>query len=268
MADPDDPMNPEAWFAEPGVCGSCVAWRPIDPGPDDDVAVGLCRLRPELRRVPATLAKCPKYNQRGGFKYQPSAERSAPRRRRAGPLVIKRRNEAGELVDVAPAVSERATRPRTPRPNVGDGPLDQAIRPTGPRIEPVYRPFPETDPPPASALDIGTESSALVSSALVDLIREELSGRPRDMASKYRHGGRVRVETEEGPSKSIPAHQFFAWVERLARSLDLLEEAVDTHPAIGPEAEEWVDIVRKMRGSFTTFNVLFSSREDYFSGKA
>jgi hypothetical protein len=107
-----------------------------------------------------------------------------------------------------------------------------------------------------------------VEAALTELVREEVPGRSRDMHGKFRRGGKVEVVDGEGARRSVPAPHFFAWVEGLAKSLDALEEAIDTHPALGAEAVELSDYVRKMRGSFTTFNVLFADRADYFSGKS
>ncbi len=230
MAGADDPMNPEAWFGEPGVCGSCVAWRPVESTASDTVAIGLCRLRPELRRVPGDLAKCPKYRQRGVTRPEPG--------RRA----------------------TRTAKPRSSVPVVSVGP--GAFEP---RPEPSFRPWPTEPAPPSVELDGGT--APLVASALRDLFDDEIPGRRRDMHSKYRQGGKVTVVDGAGVARSVPAHQVFAWFSRLARSFDALEEAVDTHPSIGAEALDMVEQVRRMRGSFTTFNVLFADREDYFTGK-
>lgn len=258
-------MNPEAWFSEPGVCGSCVAWRPVDPGPEDTVAIGLCRLRPELRRVPGSLAKCPKYQQRGSFSYRPSLTAPAGGRKKAAKPVVKRVNEDGELVDVTPRSSSASPRREPASRAVERGPAAEIG--LGPPPVARYRPFPLEDPPPPSKVDVGIESAPIVKSALSDLIREELPGRPRDMASKYRHGGKVTAIAEDGFTRSVPAYQFFAWLERVARCLDALEGAVESRPALAEEAEELGAQVRRMRGSLTTFNLLFADREDYFTGK-
>lgn len=268
MAEPDDPRNPEAWFGEPGICGSCVAWKPIETPEEEDIAIGLCRLRPELRRVPATLAKCPKYNQRGGFRYDPkrSAPKPSGRRRKAAVAVVKRRNDAGELVDVTPPTKARVS--RAPKRSLPSKALmeSEAFEYTAPP-EPVYRPFPTPAEPRPSEVDLDGATGPLVEAALIELVREDVFGRRRDLHSKFRHGGRVVLTDAEGERRTVPAHRFQGWLERLAKTIDALEEAVDTHPKLAEDAEELVANIRRIRGSFTTFNVLFADREDYFSGK-
>ncbi|MEO1229201.1 MAG: hypothetical protein AAFZ18_09880 [Myxococcota bacterium] len=270
MADPEDPKNPEAWFGEPNVCGSCVAWKPEGTAEEDDVAIGLCRLRPEMRRVPANLGKCPKYNQRGGFTYRPQPTREPSRRRRAAAAVVKRRNDAGELVDVTPPPKPRS--PRAPRAKLPSRSDVEASRATGealayvPPPPPRYRPFPEREGRPAS-VDVGDATAPLVHAAVAELFAELVPGRRRDLHSKFRQGGTVTVTDAEGRSRTVPAHRFFSWLERLAKTVDVLEEALDTHEKLADEAEELLGHVRRIRGTFTTFNLLFADRQDYFTGK-
>ena len=271
MSGIDEPRNPEAWFATAGVCGSCVAWRPMDTPADELVALGSCRLRPELRRVPASLEKCPKYNQRGGFTYKPSSVAApATRRKKAAPATVKRRNEAGELVDVSPPAKplrKRVSTSSSTRTETRSTPEVESYATYVPPPPPKYRPFPSEEVP--KELDLGGLSSPLVASALRELLSEEVGHRRRDMAGKFRHGGKVVAMSDSGGDvRSVQAHAFFAWLERLAKTLDALEEAVDTHPKLHEESEEMLTQLRRMRGSFTTLNVLFADREDYFSGKA
>lgn len=265
-------MNPESWFGTPGVCGSCLAWRPGEPGPDDEVAVGKCMLRPELRRVPATLGKCAKYQRRGGFSYRErrGAAPAEPGRRRkaATPAVVKVRNDAGELVDVTPSPKARAVRSERPQRRVaearssGDGPPPPYVRPP----DPVYRPFPPPAEPPPREVDLDGMTAPLVEGALVELLRSDPPGRARDLNAKYRHGGKVVAEDRAGERRALAAPAFFARVERLAKALDALEEAVETHDKLD-DTDDLVGQIRRMRGSFTTFNLLFADRADYFSGK-
>src|SRR5690242_13665647 len=100
--DNDDPMNPAAWYQEPNICGSCIAWRPEEPRPGEDVAAGECKLRPELGRVPATLKKCNIYKPRGQFRYDPSSSSAPSRRKTAKTLKVLRRSAEGELVSARP----------------------------------------------------------------------------------------------------------------------------------------------------------------------
>ena len=77
----DNPLDPASWYSAPDVCGSCIAWRPTGVDQEAQVASGVCKLRPELSTVPATMAKCTIYKPRGQFRY--SADQvSSPKRRR------------------------------------------------------------------------------------------------------------------------------------------------------------------------------------------
>jgi len=88
----NDAGAPDDWRTDPDVCGSCIAWlapSPVEIG-KDGAPVGSCRLRPELRRVPATLGKCALYRGRG----QPRASGESGKRparsgstRRTGPAI-------------------------------------------------------------------------------------------------------------------------------------------------------------------------------------
>ena len=102
-AEPDakaelDDLDPQRWFGEPDVCGSCIAWRSGEPEPEDEVATGVCRLRPELPRVPATLRRCDLYKPRGQFVYQPTVEPGGRRKRRADARVLRRSAELASRV--------------------------------------------------------------------------------------------------------------------------------------------------------------------------
>jgi len=72
-------------------------------------------------------------------------------------------------------------------------------------------------------------------------------------------GGETAVVDGRGRAITHPNEQIFAHLCRLRQALDALEDRL-------PE-EEWRSVVRKARGSLTTFNFLFRSAEDQFSGK-
>ena len=115
-----DPKDPDAWREVKDVCGGCIAWRPGGPTEEDDVAMGSCRLRSELGRVPASLQKCDLYKGRGSYVYKPAPE---PRRRAraSAPRVLKRTADGEMVVDKsvraprAPRSTEPRVRPPVPR---------------------------------------------------------------------------------------------------------------------------------------------------------
>ncbi len=230
----NDPMAPEAWYAEPEVCGSCIAWRPGEAKPGDEVATGSCRLRPELGRVPASLKLCNLYKPRGQFVYLPKKEKEPRRRRAAAPKVL-RRSEAGEMVETAP-------------------PPVAYVRKEAP---------PEETYVPPKDIDLGDDASLpAVRATFRDLIREELGNSRREMQRKFK-GGSVKVAIRTGPYLEHAPDLLFAVLDRLKSSLDTLEEKLEHHPQLNGEVEQ----VKRIRGSFTTFNVIWADREDYFTGK-
>lgn len=78
------------------------------------------------------------------------------------------------------------------------------------------------------------------------------------MLPRFRDGT-TQVVDAAGSVITLPNEQLFAHLCRLRRSLDELE-------AILP-VDDWKAQVQRARGSLTTFNFLFASAEDYFSGK-
>ncbi|MBK8012491.1 MAG: hypothetical protein IPK13_14160 [Deltaproteobacteria bacterium] len=252
--DPDDEtesdaaLDPERWYGEPNVCGSCIAWRQDLRRDDDTVATGLCRLRPEMGRVPASLKKCDQYKPRGQFVYKPApAGRSA---RRSGPVTARRPRvvEGGDAQASPSGLSERIVLRDVAPPHA---PLD--VPPRAPRDVPRH-------------VDLGgDESPAVVRRALEELIRQELGRSRRELTPKYK-GGVVRATAEDGSTTEHDATKVFSMLDRLRSALDQLEAALRAKMP-DDEREECVLLVRRMHGSFTTFNVMFSHSEDHFRSK-
>jgi hypothetical protein len=171
--DESDPMDPASWFEEPDVCGSCIAWKPDNPRPGETVAAGSCRLRPELRRVPATMKLCSIYKPRGKFTYEPG--RASPKqRRRSRVLNVVQYGKDGQPIEVkAP--------PREPRPPVVRRAEPEDALEIREAREPREPEEPREPPPPRrpapKEIDLGEmQSMPVVRQALVELKRrpEEL----------------------------------------------------------------------------------------------
>ena len=231
-------MDPESWYGTPGVCGSCIAWRPGEARDGETVAAGTCRLRAELSRVPATLTKCDLYKPRGEFVYQPTPSTGSTRRRRSGAARVLRRTDSGTLVPARPAPSRSKEHP--PRP---------ASRPPVPR-----------------EVDLGTSDPAHVAALLRDVVNEDWPDPAREMLPRFA-GGTLRVVSRAGEERSIPIERFFSLLERFRGSLDVLEQEISKREALGSSRDDFRKQLRAMQGSLTTFNVLYARRGDYFSGK-
>ncbi len=239
MADDKDPMDPESWFDAPGVCGSCIAWKSDDPRPGEEVAAGSCRLRAELPRVPATLRKCDLYKPRGQFTYQPTTSAGSRRRKRAGAARVMKRSEEGQLVQVrAPAAPRESGAPKMP----------------------VER------PPVPREVDVGTDDAAELRRVLVSLLRNEMSSSDREMAGRF-EGGKTEVTDGQRTTKRIDNERFFAMLESMRTTMEELEDAIVRSDPLLPLVPELTGYLRRIQGSFTTFNILYAKRSDYFSGK-
>ncbi|MBI2373455.1 MAG: hypothetical protein HYV07_05595 [Deltaproteobacteria bacterium] len=249
-----DPLDAELWFREPGVCGSCLAWR-SETREGDEIATGTCRLRPELGRVPADLKKCDRYMQRGGFTYRPN-DQPAPKRRRAKTLAILKRPSG--VREEARRAEVRA--PRAPVSRVSEANVP-ASEPALIRIERKER-LPKPRGPAPKEIDLGTlKSVPVIRQAMVELVREELSKKHRELHPKFK-GGAARVVPTEGSAVELPVDRLFSMLERLLVSLEELEGALGKLE----EADESRKQLAQIRGSFTTFNVLFSYRDEGFIG--
>ena len=230
-----DPMRPDTWYGEAGVCGSCIAWRPEDPRVGETVASGSCRLRKELPRVPATLRKCSLYKPRGQFVYRPTPAAPEPKRRKAAPVTVLRRDESGEMVTASPP--------------------------------PVVRGEPRERPPVPREVDVGTDERSVLVAAVRSAVLQDVPDTGRELHGRF-EGGKTRVYATDGRmTKEVTNERFFQLLERMRASLEQLEDQLVSKDALldlYPEAHKQLLAVQ---GSFTTFNILYDSRDDYFSGK-
>lgn len=252
--DEPDPLKPENWHGVRDLCGSCIAWRPDAARDTDEIATGVCKLRPEIGRVPADLKKCNKYLPRGQFVYQPGKVPGSPKRRAAKTVSVLRQGADGELVR---STVRADALPASMRPAVVE--VDAAEMQSAPR---------DVRPPAPKDIDLGQVSSSEVARyAMIELVRQE-HGRPRRELHPRFKGGKIAVIGEAGARRVVPAERFFSMLDRLRSSLDALDGALERRAAV--LAEDAADLraqVGRMHGSMTTFNVLISDRADYFSSK-
>lgn len=234
-SDDRDPMRADSWYAEPNVCGSCIAWRPEDPREGETVAAGSCRLRGDLGRVPATLGKCSMYKPRGKFVYQPSRERSAPtRRKRATTVRVMKRDASGELVADVSA--------------------------------PVRRSAPRARPPVPREVELGTDDRTGLRSVLREIYAEDYTLGGRDMHGRF-EAGKTAIVSADGQRYEVDNARFFEMLERFRSRLEALEDALVSKDALLDQFADLNKATKQIQGTFTTFNFLYADRSDYFSGK-
>lgn len=109
-----------------------------------------------------------------------------------------------------------------------------------------------------------------VRAALRDLLREEIgAGRPATMLERWRGGTLLmrpgRAGTKE---KEIPLDDFFHKIVMLRDRLRVLEQKINAHKGLSDaDKVEMQQYITRIYGSLTTFNVLFTDRDDWFVGQ-
>jgi hypothetical protein len=86
------------------------------------------------------------------------------------------------------------------------------------------------------------------------------------LLERFRGGTAVLSSENRGPA-TVPVERWFLWVCALKRALDGLEASVKASILAGGDSEKILNDIKGMRGSMTTFNVLFKSKEDHFVGQ-
>lgn len=234
-----DPMDPSSWREVKDVCGGCIAWRGTPPVDGDEVATGVCRLRSELGRVPASLAKCDLYKRRGEYVYQAAPEPRRKRARASAPRVLRRSSD-GEMV-----VDKSVKAPRAPR---------EPRAPRAPRVRPA----------PPREVDAGTDELSVVRSLIREVLVEKAPAAKAELHQRF-EGGTVSIKAE-GFARDFPMEEFFQKLDRFRGALDALEKQIE-RPDLRPMRNDLMKYLRGGRGSFTTFNVLYQNKKDHFKGQ-
>lgn len=208
------------------ICATCAAFIKVEIDATGK-KVGECAL--EVLRPPVSGAStCTRYRPKGAL--------GAEARPRA----------AGE---------PRKYAQQAPRPITRSGPADRGAAPTTPHV-----PLPkEID------IDMDIDDFRRV---LRQVLADELGVSRSEMGARWKGGEVVLKPGKEGTQdKRIPIDTFFHKIVMVRDKLRLLEAKVNAHD--GLSAEDKVQLqsyITGCYGSLTTFNVLFSEREDQFSG--
>lgn len=105
-------------------------------------------------------------------------------------------------------------------------------------------------------------------SLMRDLLDIGWSPNPQTGISGRWSQGELILKPTIGQEKSIPLESFFRKLVLARERLRVLEQKINNHPKLGDEDRlELQKYLSQIYGSFTTFNILFEERSDWFVGQ-
>jgi len=101
------------------------------------------------------------------------------------------------------------------------------------------------------------------------VLRDELGLGDAEIGPRWSGGEMVLKPGREGTAeKSIPIEQLFRKVVLIRDKLRVLEQKINSHPRLTDEEKvQMQQYITQCYGSLTTFNILFTSKEDGFIGQ-
>ncbi len=104
---------------------------------------------------------------------------------------------------------------------------------------------------------------------LREVLLDELGVRDIDMGDRWRGGELVLVPGREGTQeKRMPLDVFFKKIVMVRDKLRVLEQKINGHKGLtDDEKVQLQQYITGCYGSLTTFNVLFRSKDDHFTGQ-
>jgi hypothetical protein len=132
-----------------------------------------------------------------------------------------------------------------------------------------YRDESPSRPRPAIPSEIGIDMDQdTFRQVLREVLLDELGVRDVEMGDRWNDGELVLVPGREGTQeKRIPLDVFFKKIVMVRDKLRVLEQKINAHKGLSDEEKvQLQQYITGCYGSLTTFNVLFKSKEEQFSG--
>ncbi len=152
-----------------------------------------------------------------------------------------------------------------------DVPWDQALKRKPAAGAPRgYRDVSEPKPRPHIPSEIGIDMDQdTFRQVLREVLLDELGVRDVEIGDRWHDGELVLVPGREGTQeKRIPLVAFFKKIVMVRDKLRVLEQKVNSHKGLSDEDKvQLQQYITGCYGSLTTFNVLFKSKDDQFSGQ-
>jgi hypothetical protein len=133
-----------------------------------------------------------------------------------------------------------------------------------------YHEEPPSKPRPTIPSEIGIDMDQdTFRQVLREVLLDELGVREIEMGDRWNEGELVMVPGREGTQeKRIPLDVFFKKIVMVRDKLRVLEQKINSHKGLSDEEKvQMQQYITGCYGSLTTFNVLFKSKEDQFSGQ-
>ncbi len=107
-------------------------------------------------------------------------------------------------------------------------------------------------------------------SVLREILLDELGLRDVELGERWHGGELVLVPGKQNTQeKRIPIDNLFRKVVLIREKLRVLEQKINSHEKLNDEDRlQLQQYVTQCYGSLTTFNVLFRSKDDHFSGQS
>lgn len=124
---------------------------------------------------------------------------------------------------------------------------------------------------PESQINTGPQIDVDQLAAAIEEVLDRFGGlqKPIELGRKW-EGGTLLLQpanTSLKP-KEIPIEIFFHKIVMARDRLRVLEQNINSHPVLTDEEKiNLQQYITRIYGSFTTFNVLFENKTDYFSGE-